>query len=181
MAFDAFTGTLTVNAGWNASKNVSGLTNPNNNTNNNVKQMAFSLGAAVAGGVNELYTTLLSIAGGGNASIDLTAITDILGATGISLARVKAIVIRLLSTADDATLGTAASSITIDNTVANALSSQAGSGWFGNAAEGAANGSKFTIPNGGFLAFGTPGANGVLVDSTHKVIKIVNNDGSVTA
>lgn len=184
MALDSLTSNLLVQLGWNATKNVVG-SDYTPNTNQSTVKKALSIGTAVAdaaaGGGDELVSFVQTIAASGSASIDLTSLTDILGATGVSLARVKAIVIRLLSATDDTTIGTAAASVTIDNTVTNALSSQSNSGWFSNAAEGAANGSKFAIPNGGVLAFGTPAAAGVLVDPTHKVVKVTNNDAGLAA
>jgi hypothetical protein len=96
----------------------------------------------------------------------------------ITLARVKAILIQLLSTSDDATNGTPASSVTINNTATNSLSAQTHSGWFDNGAEGTTAGSKFTLHNGAALLYLDPGAAGITVDATHKIINVVNNDSA---
>ena len=183
MALDSLAATFKLQLGWTAQKNITGSDySPNQNSTTISKSGTIGTTAAnnAAGGGDELYSAVTSLAGSASASIDLTAVADILNQSGISLARVKAIVLRVLSTTDDAVIGTAAVGVAIDNTVANALSSQSNSGWFSNAAEGAANGSKFTVPNGGAVAFFTPSATGVLVDGTHKIIKLTNLDGAVT-
>jgi hypothetical protein len=184
MALDSLTATLTAQLGWTAQKNVVGSDySANVNASTIKKSLAVGTSAANAavGGADELYSAVTSLTASASASIDLTAIADILNQAGISLARVKGILIRVLSATDDNVIGTAAVGVVIDGTVTNALSSQSNSGWFSNAAEGAAGGSKLTVPNGGFVAFGTPSAGGVVVDATHKVIKITNLDGAVTA
>ncbi len=143
---------------------------------------------AAANGANECASFLTTLAGSASASLDLTSLTNIMQVAGISLARVKALVFRVLSVADDATNGSAATSVTIDSTVANSFSSQSESGWFNNAHEGTATGgagdatgSKMCLPNGSVLAFATPSAAGILVDGTHKIIKITNVDTVVSA
>lgn len=191
MALDSLASTLKLLINWTAQKNVTG-TDYTATANVSQIQKTLTLGTAAAnaaaGGSDELISKIYSIGASSNTSIDLTSLTDILAQTSVSLARVKAIVIRLLSASDDSTNGTAASSITIDNTVTNALSAQSNTGWFNNAHEGTATGgagdatgSKFTIPSGGWMGFGVANAGGVLVDGTHKVIKIVNNDAGLAA
>jgi hypothetical protein len=138
------------------------------------KQMTFTLGVG-ASQCNQYYRALLSIAGGGNTTIDLTSFANAVGDAASSFTRVKAVRIRLLSTADDATNGSAASSITVGNNAADDWTSQGGSGGFGTAA------STFVVPNGGFFEFGVPNTAGIPVDATHKIIKIANNDGAVAA
>lgn len=191
VSLSTLSATLTAQLSWTATKTLTG-TAYSAITNQSAIKKALSLGTSAAnaavGGADELASFVTSVSASSSSSIDLTAMTDILNQSSASLARAKAIVIRLLSASDDATNGTAAASITLDNTVTNALSAQSHSGWFDNAHEGTATGgmgdatgSKFTIPNGGFLAFGTPAAAGVLVDGTHKVVKITNNDGAIAA
>lgn len=184
MAIGNLTASATVQLGWTAQNSLTGTDYSPTQQSSTIRKLQ-THGTAVAnagvGGGDELYSAISSISASGTVSIDLTAITDILSQAGISLARVKFIMLRLLSVADDATNGTAASSVTLDNTVANALSAQAHSGWFDNGSEGAVGGSKFTVPNGAGLIFMLPNAAGVVVDGTHKVIKAVNNDGSLTA
>jgi hypothetical protein len=174
---DSLTATFTTQIGWTAQKNIVGSDySPNSNASTIKKTLTVgtSIANASAGGGDELYSFVTSLAGAASASIDLTAFADILNQSAALLARAKVIIIRVLSVADDAVIGTAATGVLVDATVANALVSQSGSGWF------KAVTSTFDIPNGGVLAFGTPAAAGVLVDGTHKVIKVTNNDGAVT-
>lgn len=183
--------TVTAGFNWTAANTLTGSDYGQNQNSSNLRKtlsMGTSAANAAAGGADQLYSAITSLAGGASASIDLTSLSNILAATGQSFARVKAIMVRLLSTTDDSSIGTAATSVKIDNTVANALSSQSGAGWFANANEGTATGgagdatgSKFEIANGGVLLWATPSAAGLVVDGTHKIIKLTNIDGAVTA
>lgn len=177
-ALDSLSATITASIGWQATKNITGSdysSNQNNSTIRKTMTIGTTVANAVAGGGDELYSAVTSLAPSASLSLDLTSFADILSQSGISLARVKAILIRVLSTTDDSVIGTAATPCMIDCTVANALLSQSGSGWFKAAT------STFDIPNGGFIMFGTPAAAGVLIDGTHKVVKVTCNDGSLTA
>lgn len=178
MALDSLSVSVLAQIGWTAQKNVTGSDySPNSNSSTIKKSLSIGTSAAnsAAGGSDELYSAVTSLAGAASASIDLTSISDILAISGVLLARVKCILMRVLSVADDAAIGTAASGALLDGTVANGLLSQAGSGWLKAAT------STADIINGGFLMYGTPAGAGVLVDATHKVIKVTNNDGAVTA
>lgn len=183
MSMDSVTGTLlTTKLTLSGQKNYTGSDySPVTGSGSPQKTITFTVGGAIQDGINEIYSKITLITASANTSIDLTTVSDILNQSAINFARVKLIMLRLLSTTDDSTNGTAASSITVNNTVTNSLSSQSNSGWFSNAAEGAASGSKFTIANGDGLLWWTKRTAGVLVDGTHKVINIVNNDGAVTA
>ncbi len=195
MALSTLAGTINSIFQWTATLARTGLNYaPVTVPDNFAKAMKFGTAAANAAltngiaGADEVVSKIYVITSSGNASIDLTSLTDVVGQTAITLARIKGICIRLLSVADDATNGTAATSVTIDNTVTNALHAQSHSGWFDNANEGLATGgmgdatgSKITIPSGGMLLYALPNAAGVVVDSTHKIIKVVNNDGGVSA
>ena len=182
---DALTASVTIGVQFTATDNITGH---GNTVNQSSLAKAIALGTsaanAAAGGSDEVYSTILTITASSSTSLDLTSLANIFGTT-ITFARIKAVVIRLLASTDTdssgTALGTAATYIVIDNTVTNALSSQSNTGWFSNAAEGAANGSKFTIPNGAFLAFSLGNAAGVVVDGTHKVIKLTNGDSSLSA
>lgn len=130
---------------------------------------------ASAGGGDEIYSALSSITASSSVSIDVTNITDFLATAAVNLARIKGITLRLLSVADDATNGTAATSVTVDGTVANALLSSSSSGWLTNST------SKFDVAGGDYVSWGTVGAAGIVVSGTNKVIKILNNDSGHTA
>jgi len=178
MAMSSLAVTVTAGISVVASNTLTGSDYGANSNSTNIKKN-LSIGTAAAnaaaGGSDELYSAITSLAASASASIDLTSITDLLQTSGVSLARVKAIMIRVLSTTDDSSIGTAASSVKVDGSVTNGLVSQSGTGWLFNSS------SLFEIPNGGVLLFATPTAGGVLVDGTHKVIKVTNVDGSVIA
>jgi hypothetical protein len=178
-ALSSLTSTLLLQIGWTAQKNLTG-DNYAPNSNQSTLRLSSSVGTTAAnaavGGGDELASSIVSIAGAGTATIDLTAMTEITGATGISFARVKGILFRLLNATLDATNGTAAASVTLGNNAANDFISQAGSpGYLGSAT------STLVIPNGGAAAFAFPAANGVVVDATHKLIKVTNNDPTLSA
>lgn len=178
MALDSLAAALTVGLNWTAQKDITGSDyQPLTNATNISKKSTLGTSANnnALGGANELASFVQSISASSSATIDLTSLTNILQATGVSLARVKAVVIRLLSATDDSVIGTAASSITIGNNASNDWTSQSGTGWLGTAT------STFVIPNGGVLAFATANAGGVLVDATHKIIKVANADASLAA
>lgn len=178
MALDSLVLNGQAGISWTAQKNVTGASA--NNNSSSVSEAKASLGTAAAGnaanGLNELYFAVLSIAASGNATQDFTSFTDILNATAVVGARIKFIQVGLLSTTQDAVNGTNAASITIDGTATNGFVSQGTNpGWLLNATSG------FAIPNGGWVQFGCTNANGVVVDATHKVLKINNIDAGVAA
>jgi hypothetical protein len=179
MALTTLTSTLLVQLGWTAQKALVGdnyTPNQNGSTLKSSGSVGTSLGNTAAGGGDELCSSILSVAGGGTATIDLTAMVEITGATGISLARIKGILFRLLNPTLDATNGTLASAVTVGNNAANDFISQAGNpGYLGSAT------STLVIPNGGAAAFIFPSGNGVVVDATHKIVKVANNDGAIAA
>lgn len=129
-----------------------------------------SVANAAVGGGDTALSAVYSITGGGTASIDLTTFTDIMERSGGSFARIKYIEFFLLGTADDAEIGTAASSVTIGNAASNANAM-----FLGDQAH------EIVLQNGEFCCWGTRKAAGLTVDSTHKAVLITNNDGSVTA
>src|SRR5262245_46371721 len=177
MALSSLSSSIKLVVSWVAQKVITGSDYaPTANSTNINKTVALGTSSAnnTAGGSDEVVSFIQSINASSSATIDLTALTDILGAA-CTLARVKGIVIRLLSVADDAVVGTAAAFLTIGNNAANDFISQAGSGWLASAT------SVLDVPNGGFVAFSTPSALGVAVDATHKIIKILNGSASVAA
>ena len=130
-----------------------------------------------AGGGNEGGRVIVSLAGAANTTVDLRSIADLLGTTVI-LARVKSISFRLLAAADDSVnvTTTPASSVTVGSSGANDWASQANG--FGPGATW-----SFTLHPGGRVLFdcGPDDAAGGLVDATHHLVKITNNDGANTA
>ena len=125
---------------------------------------------AAVGGADEFISFVQTVNASSSVTIDLTALTDILKQSSVSLARVKFMMFRLLSAADDATNGTAASSITVGNNASNDFL-----GWLAGTTP------TFSVSNGGCVLFSEPSAGGKTVDGTHKILKITNNDAGVAA
>jgi hypothetical protein len=138
------------------------------NFNKNVGPFTTANANNAALGANECVSYLSTIASSSSEDIDLTSLTDICLQSGVSLARVKGYLIRLLSVADDSVNGTACTGVTIDGAGTNLI-----------ALPGL--GSSQVLGNGEFIAWATPNAAGVTVDSTHKIIHIVNNDAAHSA
>lgn len=118
-----------------------------------------------------LYAGVRTIAAAGTDNVDVFgSLSDPLG-TVFSAAEIKAIFVHLLSVADDATNGTACSSITIGNHAT--LAFLAG---FGAAAH------TWTILSGQiFLATNFSAAGWPSVAATSDMLKVLNNDGAVAA
>jgi hypothetical protein len=72
----------------------------------------------VANGADECFSFQQGIAAAGSATLDLTAMTNIMQQTSVSIARLKAYQMRLLSATDDATITpapTSTSTVTVTN------------------------------------------------------------------
>lgn len=172
MAIDSLTSTVRALITWTASDTLTGSDyGPTSNNTTITKSVSLGTSAAnnVANGSDELISYIASISASSSTTLDLTSISNIIGATA-SLARVKAIMFRLLSTTDDSTNGTACSSVTIGNAASNANQL-----FLDNDAD------TFTLKNGEMLVWASPQAAGLTVDGTNKNVKILNNDGAVTA
>lgn len=77
-----------------------------------------SVGNTTTGGADEIFSFQQSISAGSSFSLDLTAMTNLLQQASVSLARIKAIHIRLLSASDDSTINpapVATSTVTVTN------------------------------------------------------------------
>ena len=177
MGISSLTYKSTVNSAINAANNAT-PTAAGGQFSNSYPSKSLSIGTAAAdnaaGGGDEAFLFILTAAGSGNASVDLTSITDVMGTASVTLARVKQFRIQLLSAADDAVNGTACTSVTVGDSGTNDFISQSLSGWVTAAA------AKVDLPNGSYVEFGTPSAGGVVVDSTHKIIYVLNNDSGHT-
>ncbi len=64
-------------------------------------------------GANQWISYIVTVAGSSSTTVDCTSITNILQQTGVSLARVKSYVIRLLSVADDPLHGSNCESVKV--------------------------------------------------------------------
>jgi len=124
---------------------------------------------AAAGGGDQAMAQVLAIAPSGSATIDLTTFSNVANQAASVFARVKYLMIRLLSTGDDSQ-GTACVGIQVSPGATN--------GWTGvflNAT------STLVLGNGDVFKWETQKAAGVTVDATHKTITITNVDASLAA
>lgn len=171
---------ILVQANLNATLAVTGAAYTAPSVNDTVsKKVTYSTSQANAvasgntTGSDESYSAITSIAGGGTATLDLTALTDLFG-QALNFARVKGIVIQLLSATDDSTVvtgaSTAASQITVGNAALNAFPLPLG-----------ALTHTIVLKNGEAFAWTSPTAAGVAVSATAKNLLITNNDGTNTA
>lgn len=178
MALSSLTFKSTVNISINAQNNLTPTNlGPVQNSSNlsKVNSLGTAAADAAVGGADEVFSYIISIAGSGTATLDLTNQTDVLNVASVSLARVKDVQFQLLSTTDDTVNGTTCTSVTMGNNGSNDWVSQSHNGWF------LTNTSNFDLPNGSLMRFSTPSATGNVVDSTHKIIKFTNNDSTNTA
>jgi hypothetical protein len=175
MAFDSLTtGRATATLEISAGKNTTGGPQITNTPLSFTKRVSFSFGSGALA-FNNAYCAVTSIPGGGNTTLDLSgALTSIVNEANMALTGAKVLGVFLLGTGDTApdgtTVGTAASSITIGNATNPCLFG------FGAAAH------TWTVTNGDFfLATISTAAGWTVTNATADGLKIVNNDGAVTA
>jgi hypothetical protein len=117
----SLTASLSTEIKWTAQNTLTGAVyNPITNAGDIRKTYNFGTAAAngVTGGGDEIFSFQQSIAAGASATLDLTAMTNILQQSTVSIARIKGYQIRLLSATDDATITpapTATSTLTVTN------------------------------------------------------------------
>lgn len=134
MAIDALSVTLQGLVTWRASVTLAGTGGTaTSNNSSRPKSLTYSDDTANAalGGADTFANFVQTISAGSSVTVDLQSLTNILGQSGTSFARVKGWLIQLLAVADDATYGTACSGCTLGNTgeaVANAAQLNFGSG-----------------------------------------------------
>jgi hypothetical protein len=128
----------------------------------------------VAGGSDQSCSFIQIIAASGNATLDLTNMTNILGTAASGFARLKMYMAELLSAAQDSVNGTTCTSVTLGNAGSNINTLEFGT---------ANTTFTYNINNGGCHGpiWDTTAAGFVLVDGTHKNVKIVNNDATNAA
>ncbi len=173
MPLDSLTSSISAGLTIDARKNITGADyQPIQNNTTITKRVALGTAVAngVAGGADSLVSFIQSIAASGTATIDLRALTDILNQGAQVWARLKGLLIRLLSVADDATNGTAATQVVIGNAAMNANTL-----FLGAAAH------TIVLKNGCFVAWGDPGAAGNTVSAAAKDVLITNSDAGVAA
>jgi hypothetical protein len=98
---------------WNCSNTVAGLSSSTTNASKSNVSQGYSTSIAnnALGGADEFFNFLTTISAGASATLDLTAMTNVLQQATVSIVRVKSYQIQLLSVAQDAS-GTACSGIT---------------------------------------------------------------------
>lgn len=173
MAIGTLDGHLKMELQISAQQSLTGTDySPLSNNSTITKKADFGTDAAnaAAEGADQVISFVQSVAAGGNTTIDLQAVTNILQQSAQSFTRIKQLLFRLLSVADDATNGTNASSVSIGNGGANGTSL-----FMGNSAQ------TFTIPNGGAVGYLGNQTAGLGVNATTKDLFILNNDGAVIA
>jgi len=168
MALSSCSGFLQLALSWAVAQNAPASSlnlNPSGQTNKISAKINFKTGGPIPGGTNEFFLQFVTIAPGGSATINLQNVTDVLGFTGIVLARLKELFIWLLSPTNDATNGTNASSVTVGNAPAAPFQPY-----------GMNAGGTFTLNNSQPIGSGDPGAVGQVVNAGAQNIKLVNND-----
>lgn len=165
---------VTISSTFNFAKPVTGFNDLTiSSTKQNKQTLKSSNGAASAKGADQIYSAIRTLAGGANETLDLSgSLTNVFGET-ISFARIKAILVELLSAAQDSDNGTAATSILVGGAVAT--QALAGSGkWFADTSD------KIRVINGGFFACAVDNAAGVTVSNgASDSLKVENEDGAV--
>ena len=165
MAITSLKATLGISRDWNAQQAVTGLKPITQADRVDVSAgFATTVANAAAGGGDFISHQTYVVAGGGSTTVDMTGLTNVLQQTGQALARIKAFVFELLSTAQG---GTAASSVSIGN---------------GNhQLDMGADVQTRVLSNGDGTAWWATGAAGRTVDGANKTFVILNNDGAVAA
>ncbi len=176
MALDAQSTSLTVSLSAQITKYITGL-GPRVVTVGLNKSFSFTLGAG-ADAINEVYCAYRTLAASGTETLDLTALT---GPHGDSLvfARIKAIGIWLLGTADQdvgspaaaQVDGNACSQIVVGGAAANPWQA-----FFNTPAT-----DKIKIASGGVFTLQERSATGWVTSGTNKNLLIANSDGAVEA
>jgi hypothetical protein len=177
MALSSLTATFSSTFNYQGTKTETGFANALQNNNSPTKKV--SLGTAnansAAGGADEVYAAVLSIAASGNTTINLSSFTDVVNQGSIGFARIKYYRFHLLSTSDDATNGTACTSISIGNAASHPF-------LFNWTLGGTLPTCTFTLSNGEVWEWGSPNGTGLTVTSgSNDQIYIVNNDGTHAA
>ncbi len=172
MAISSLTVTTNQTQRWNAQNTSTGSIAPIVNGSQNNAQQTYGTAAANAalGGADEYFNFLITLAASASSTLDLTTMTNVLNQASVSIARIKAYQFQLLSVAQDATNGTACSSVTIGNAVSNAQLFNLGG-----------TTPTFTVYTGGAWSYQDERAGGFTVDGSHNNLKFLNNDGAVAA
>lgn len=172
--FSSYTGSLTIafsdspaGPATASSLPFGTIVNPTNITS----KTAYSVGSST-GQVNEVASSILTISSSGAGTLNLQALTDLLGKTSVALVRLKRYGFWLLSPNDDPTVGTSCSSVIVGAATTNTHNLNMGG----------------TLPT--FTLYGNPSGTGdkqvwadassagVPVSATTCNVLITNEDGS---
>lgn len=139
------------------------------------KSVQYTTGTNTANKANRAYMEVVSLAPGANTTLNLQSLTDQLN-IALDFVRIKAVQFHLISTADNADIGSNATSVKIGGASANqALAGNATHGFLGDATD------TIRVFDGGIITFASPAAAGVLIDASHQDLFILNEDASNTA
>jgi len=152
-------------------KNVTGFQSPIHGQVNIANNKTLTLGTS-AGQCNEIFSKINTIAASGTLNLDLSGVlADITNNVPASQSRIIAIMVELLSAAQDTVNGTACSSVTLGAAGSNP--------WIGGPF-GATD--TYKINNGGCWLHTDFSAAGLAVTAaTADILKILNNDAGVAA
>lgn len=165
MAIASVSATFSMGINYQCQGNAEGAAyQPTTAQGNPKKNIAFKTGTTTSGQIDELYSTILSIAASGTQTLNLQSLLDVIGQT-TNLVRIKGVLFQLLSTTDDSVNGTACSGVTVGNAGSDPNPMFLGGGTM-----------TFVLSNGDALGWQTPSANGLTVSSTVKNVLITNND-----
>lgn len=152
MAMTLSQATLTGKIGWTATQTVTGFQSRKQGPDSLIGSITLNLST-----INVLHAKRYTIANGATENIDLQALANIVGETGVVLTKIQGLLI--------SSVGATPMPFSVEPGAANGIL------W-----PLAAVGDKINIQAGGFLCVGD-GAT-FTVDATHKVIKVVNTGGS---
>lgn len=137
---------------------------PPSASNTIITRTSYQLGSA-AGLVQIVSTFIQAISASSSATINLTALTDVLGLSVSSMTKLKAWLFVLLNASQDSVNGTTCSSVAIGGGASNPfLFSLTGTT------------PAYTVTNGTQWSHGDPGASGETVSGTACNFKITNAD-----
>lgn len=176
-ALDVLKADISISAALRAQRDVTGL-KPITNNSTVSHDTSFTTGAAVAQGADQVYCALRTIAASSSENVDLSGtLTNLVNEASAAFARIKCVMVKLLSKKDDSTNGTACSSITVGGAASNAWT-----GFFADSSD------KITIPGGsttvkgGCFAICREDATGWTVTAgTGDILKVANDDATYTA
>lgn len=182
MAIDTLTAALKVSMNWSAEKAIAGR-EPVTNTQTVAKTISYSdaTSATSASGANEQVGHARYISSGGTDTLDLSAaLENVVRDTGITLARVKAIMFQVLGSGE--TLGPSGSEVTGTNCTGIRVGAAGSNPWKGFFGTTASSLDVLSGGSGGFAAVGTNAPQGVHVSGgMNDTLLITNLDASNTA